>query len=72
MDNITCEHLQYAHPIVSNALTKLFNLFIYHGFVPDAFGCGTVTPIPKGDKNARHDRAEDYRGIILVPLSWYR
>jgi len=28
LDNITAEHLQYSHPVLSSVLTKLFNLML--------------------------------------------
>ena len=35
IDNITCEHLQYSHPIVTCILTKLFNLMTIFNYVPN-------------------------------------
>jgi hypothetical protein len=40
IDNITDEHILYAHPALISYLTKLFNLSLIHGFVPGTFGSG--------------------------------
>jgi hypothetical protein len=64
-DNISCEHLQYAHPIVSSCITMLFNLIIAFKYVPKAFGHGIIIPIPKGDRSRNQDKIENYRGITV-------
>ena len=46
-DNLTIEHIKYAHPCLILILSKLFNLFLKNGYVPDDFGRGIATPIPK-------------------------
>ena len=66
-DNISCEHLQFSHPIVLSLITRLFNLMLKFGYVPDAFGRGIVIPIPKGDKRV-NNCVEDYRGITLSSI----
>jgi len=38
IDDLSAEHLQYAHPIVIVILCKLFNLFLLTGHVPPDFG----------------------------------
>ena len=65
VDNISCEHLQFAHPIVYSCITLLFNLMVSFKHVPAAFGEGIIIPIPKGDKNRKHDKLEDFRGITI-------
>jgi len=61
------EHIIYAHPIICNALARLFTAMLKHGYVPQAFGLGVVIPILKDDSG---DRAEpdNYRGITLSPI----
>jgi len=49
MDNLSCEHLQYSHPVIIVTLCKLFNLFVTHGCVHDSFGRSYTVPIPKGN-----------------------
>jgi len=68
LDNLTCEHLQYCHPVVISCLTMLFNLMIGYGYVPNAFGEGIIIPIPKGDSKRMHDKIDDYRGITISSL----
>ena len=65
IDNISCEHLQNAHPIVFSCITMLFNLMIELKYVPSAFGVGIIVPIPKGNKSRNHNKIEDYRGITV-------
>ena len=38
LDNLTAEHLQYSHPVLPLILTKLFNVMLRFGCVPDGFG----------------------------------
>jgi len=63
-DNLSCEHLQFCHPIVLCTIAKLFNVMINHGYVPDAFGRGIIVPIPKSSKR-NYNTLEDYRGITI-------
>ena len=64
-DNISAEHLKFAHPLVRCTLVILFKIMINIGYVPDAFGEGVTIPIPKGDKNRVFDKLEDFRGITI-------
>ena len=66
LDNITPEHVLHSHPIVIYCLTKLFNLFVYFQYVPDAFGLGLSFPIPKDPTMG--GKFEGYRGITISPL----
>jgi len=68
VDNITCEHLQYSHPIVCSCISMLFNLIVTLKYVPAAFGEGIIIPIPKGDGKRNHDKIENYRGITISCL----
>jgi len=38
VDDLTSEHLKFSHPIFVCILTKLFNLFIINGHIPERFG----------------------------------
>jgi len=67
-DSLTCEHLQFAHPIVTVCITKLFNLMLTANFVPDDFGLGIIIPIPKGESKTFNDKPEDFRGITISPI----
>jgi len=37
LDNLSCEHLKYSHPILITVLCKLFTLFLANGCVSDSF-----------------------------------
>lgn len=63
-DNVMAEHIKYAHPIVLSCLCKFFNLVMRCEQVPDAFGRGTMVPVPK-DNNADLSLCENYRCITL-------
>ena len=63
-DDISVEHLIYAHPCLAVSLKILFNLMLWHGFVPDDFGKGILIPILK-DSNADVSICDNYRGITL-------
>ena len=65
LDNISCEHIQYSHPIVCSSITMLFNLLLKFSYVPVAFGEGIIIPIPKGDKKFNHNSIDAYRGITV-------
>ena len=68
MDNLSCEHLQYSHPVIIIILCKLFNLFVTHGCVPDSFGRSYTVPIPKGNLYNRALTVDDFRGISISPV----
>jgi len=42
LDNLTAEHLRYAHPSVAKLRSDLFNLMICFEYVPDSFGIGML------------------------------
>jgi len=63
-DLLTCEHLLYCHPIIIVTITKLFKLKNKYHYVPDAFGSGTIIPIPKNTRGP-NDQTEHNRGITI-------
>ena len=67
LDNITCEHLKYSHPILITILCKLFNMFVINGYVPTNFGKSYTVPIPKGNVSQQALTAENFRGISISP-----
>ena len=67
IDNITTEHILFAHPALSSHLTALFNLMLIHGYVPSAFGIGVIVPLVK-DRTGPTDKLSNYRGITLSPV----
>ena len=67
-DQITIEHITYAHPSVIIILTRLFNIMVKIGLVPDDFGIGITTPIPKFKGNKKNVTSDDYWGITIYPV----
>lgn len=68
LDELTCEHLKYSHPIIIVILCKLFNLFVINGHVPESFGRSYMVPIPKGNVCNRALTLDDFRGISISPV----
>ena len=68
LDELSCEHLMYCHPIIVIILSKLFNLFIELGHVPQGFGASYTVPIPKCDGRTRALSVDDFRGISISPV----
>jgi len=66
-DNITAEHIIFAHPRLLLLLCDLFNLMLAHGYVPVSFGKGLLVPLLK-DRNALLNLITNYRGITLSPV----
>ena len=69
LDELTSEHLKYAHPAIALVLTKLFNLMLKCGIVPHSFGHIYSVPIPKG--NCSRDKSvtvDDFRAISICPV----
>ena len=70
LDELTCKHLKYSHPIIIVILCKLFNLFVVNGHVPESFGRSYMAPIPKGNvcTGNRALTLDDFRGISISPV----
>lgn len=68
LNELSCEHLMYCHPIITIILSKLFNLFIDLGHVPNGFGASYTVPIPKFDGRSRALTVDDFRGISISPV----
>ena len=66
-DDLTAEHLLYAHPSLVVHLTMLFKAILIHGFVPDSFGAGICVPLIK-DKIGYVNDINNYRIITLSPI----
>jgi len=66
---LTGEHLQYCHPSVLVLLTKLFQLIILSGCVPNGFKHSYIVPIPKvKDTRTKPLAGSDFRGIAISPI----
>ena len=68
IDGLSIEHIAYAHPSLVIVLRTLFNIMLYIGVVPDEFGIGVTTPIPKFKGCKKSVSADDYRGITICPV----
>jgi len=68
LDDLSCEHLKYSHPIIVKVLCKLFNIFILNGRVPTDFGKSYMVPIAKSNAHNRSLTVEDFRGISISPV----
>jgi hypothetical protein len=68
LDELTCEHLKFSHPIAICLLTELFNLFVALGHIPSSFGASYTVPIPKVDGRTRALSVDDFRGISISPV----
>jgi len=66
-DDLSAEHLLYAHPSLIVHLKLLFSSIFTHGFVPDSFGAGIIVPLIK-DKTGNLNDTENYRPITLIPV----
>ena len=64
LDNLSTEHLLFAHPILIVSLKMLFNLMYENGYVPDDFGRGLLIPLLK-DSNGDVTHCDNYRGITI-------
>lgn len=54
--------LREAAPAISASLTKLFNLSVQNGQLPDDWKIGNITPVHKKGKK---ELVENYRPIFL-------
>ena len=63
-DNVSVEHVIFAHPCLIASLKILFNLMFTYGFVPDDFGMGIMIPLLK-NANSDVGKVDNYRGITL-------
>lgn len=68
LDNISAEHILYAHPIVCSILVCFFNLMWHFAHTPAEFGHGITVPIPKSSFEKKRAKFDDFRGITLNPI----
>ena len=66
-DNLTAEHVIYAHPCVVILLCDLFQAMIESGYVPDDFGKGIIIPLVKDRSDSLSD-ITNYRAITISPI----
>lgn len=66
LDNVTVEHLLYAHPCVSSLLSKLFTMMFNNSYVPESFKVSYTVPLPKSkDIYSKTLTPCDFRGIAI-------
>lgn len=68
LDNITIEHIQFAHPIIITILKELFNCFLEVRMVPDGFRDGLAIPLPKNDNASHNVNVDNFRCITISPV----
>jgi hypothetical protein len=64
-DSVVIEHFLFAHPSIVSILTAIFNIFLALGKVPEDFGLGNVTPLPKFNGHKIAVTPDDFRGITI-------
>ena len=62
-DELSAEHLQDAHPIITKCIHKLFSVMINYGLAPTDFGRGIIVPLVK-DKTGDIHSANNYGAVI--------
>ena len=68
VDELSVEHIQFAHPVVISIMSMLFNLMLQYEHVPPGFGIGITVPIPKIDLFNNSCNVSDFRGITISPV----
>ena len=66
-DDISAEHLKFAHKSISVILSLLFNSMIIHGYLPQEFMSTTIIPIVK-DKKGDLSNCDNYRPVALTSV----
>ena len=66
-DEITLEHIMYAHPVLIICIKNLFTIMFHCSYVPDAFGHGILIPLLKGS-DCDPTNSGNYRGLTLSPI----
>jgi hypothetical protein len=61
------ENLRFAHSALFIHLKLLIYVMFAHGFVPDKFGDGVITPLIK-DKTGDINSIDNYRPITLTSI----
>jgi hypothetical protein len=66
-DDLSAEHIVYAHPSLLAVICKLFRLIATHRYVPNGFCSGTIVPLIK-DKARNQNDIDNHRPITLMPV----
>jgi len=68
LDNLTIEHVHFAHPILVIILKELFNCLLQVGMVPEGFRDGLAIPVPKNDNMSHNVNVDNFRCITISPV----
>ena len=68
-DGLMAQHLRFAHPCLIIHIKLLFTFIMWHGYVPDDFGCGIIVPFVK-DNSGNINNNANYRPTYLLTCSW--
>ena len=66
-NDLSIEHVIYAHPIIYHHLCALFAIIIKHGHVPDDFKHDIIIPVIKDNRKGLGD-VDNYRPRLLLYL----
>ena len=64
-NDLSIEHVIYAHPIIYHHLCALFAIIMKYGHVPDDFKHGVIIPVIKDNRKGPGD-VDNYRPIIII------
>ena len=66
-NDLSAEHIIYAHPIVYNHSKRLFQLTVKHGHVPKDFKIGVIVPVVKDSRKSTAD-VNNYRPVTIISV----
>ena len=66
-NDLSIEHVIYAHPKIYHHLCALFAIIIKHGHVPDDFKHCVIIPVIKDNRKGPGD-VENYRPITIISV----
>jgi hypothetical protein len=66
-NELTIEHIIFAHPLIYCHLKHLFMLIFKHGHVPSEFKIGVITPVIKDKKKDVND-VDNYRPVTIISV----
>ena len=67
-NDLSAEHIIYAHPIVYNHSKRLFQLTVKHGHVPKDFKIGVIVPVVKDSRKSTAD-VNNYRPVTIISVT---
>ena len=66
-NDLSAEHIIYAHPIIYNHIKRLFQLIVKHGHVPKDFKIGVIVPVMKDSRKSTVD-VNNYRRVTIISV----